>query len=577
MIRTAFEAGHNRWANLPPSLRFLIVALVLGTLGIWGGRSGYVAFKAWRGQRNLDVARTAVVNSDMTEARDHSLAALHGGAAGIETYRILEQSMVSLRDPLHAEIARLLMTHPESSDEDRLKGFRTITEDVPMGLVGQAWLGLPLHCQEDPRFVTLLAKRSIAEGRLDEVEPALLALPVAARTLPVEQCLIEILIAKGRVEDAVQAQRRIGAAMTRDGAGVSECLDLLEKIPVLSLREWALTPVLRVLEKTAAGDPARKALMIARIDYAANFPRRAAILDAAIDRWKDDSPEALARFLVALGLPRRVLATLPMERVREQPGLLPWLLVATLQSEAWSPLAALLDAYGQMLPKCEELAYRTVLAAKTGDSELRARTWHEAMMEAKFSAGADAFLNLQRMMREAEMPEEADKAMLAAIRTGRGPLPLYADQRPLLTSLVRQGRDRAMMEVCAIYLMFEFGNPVLLTQYAYLACLNELAAPKIIIEAMEGLAKDYPGELHLQLVIATALLIDGQAQRALEILDSVEFDPAKLPLGFQAMILVTQVQNRRLAGDDPLILAFPWQSLFPSERQQFGKRIRLAE
>jgi hypothetical protein len=199
------------------------------------------------------------------------------------------------------------------------------------------------------------------------------------------------------------------------------------------------------------------------------------------------------------------------------------------------------------------------------------------MMEAKFSAGGNAFLKLQRVAREAEMPEEADKAMLAAIRIGRGQLPLYADQRPLLTSLVRQGNDRAMMEVCAIYLMFEFGNPVLLTQYAYLACLYELAAPMTIIEAMESLAKDYPDELHLQLVIATALLIDGQAERALKILDSLEFEPAKLPLGFQAMILVAQVQNRRLAADDSLILGFPWQTLLLSERRQFGKRIRLAE
>jgi hypothetical protein len=425
--------------------------------------------------------------------------------------------------------------------------------------------------------VTLLAKRSIAEGRLDEVEPALLALPAATRTLPVEQCLIEILIARGRPEDAVQAQRQIGAAMTSDGAGISEWLDLLEKIPVFSLRALALTPVRRVLENTAAGDPARKALMIARIDYATNFPQRAAILDAAIDRWKDDSPEALARFLVALGLHQRLLTTLPMDRAREEPGLLPWLVLAMLQREAWAPLAALLDACGQMLPKCEEMAYRAVLAAKTGDSELRASTWQAAMLEAKFTAGTNAFLKLQKLTREAEMPEEADKAMLAAIRTGRGPLPLYADQRPLLTSLVRQGRDRAMMEVCAIYLMFEFGNPVLLTQYAYLACLHELAEPKVVIEAMESLAKDYPGELHLQLVIATALLIDGQAERALEILDSLEFEPAKLPLGFQAMILVAKVQNRRLAADDPLILEFPWQSLFPSERQQFGKRLRLAE
>lgn len=576
MNPTAIEASHKRWANLHPTIRFGIVALVVGAIGVFAVKPGYAAFKGWRARQNLVAARVAVVDSKMAEARDRSLAALRGGAAGIETYRILEQSMATLRDPLHAEIARLLLTHPESSDEDRLKGFGTIVSDAPMGLVGQAWIGLPRHCQDDPRFATVLAGRSIAEGRLDELEPVLLALPATARTPAVERCLIEILIARGRPEELLQAQRRIGAALAGDPAGISEWLDLLEKIPVLGLRAGAMAAVRRVLESTAAGDPARKALMLARLDYAADFPHRAAILDRAIERWQDAAPEALARFLVDLGLDRRLLATLPMERVESTPGVLPWLLVAMRRSEAWGRLGDLLDAHGGLLPKFEEWAYRAVLAAKTGDAEQRGRAWHAAMREARFSAVSNAFLRLQRVARENGMPEEAEKAMLAAIRTGRGPLPLVADQRPLLASLGQQGRDRAMMEVCAIYLMFEVGNPVLLTQYAYLACLTELAEPSVIVEAMESLAKDYPDELHLQWVIATAFLIDGRPVRAMEIVDSLKFDPAKLPLGFQAMLLVTRVLNHRMAADDPLILAFPWSSLLPAERHQFGKRLRPA-
>jgi hypothetical protein len=479
-----------------------------------------------------------------------------------------------LRDPQLVEVARLLLSHPDGSDEDRLIGFRAIAAEAPTGLVGQTWGELPARCQQDPRFLTILAKRSIAERRLDELKPVLQALPESARTLAIERCEIEILIARGKLADAVQAQQRISRMMASGGAGLAEALDLLEKIPVLNLRANALIPARRVLESATAGDPARKSMMLARLDYATDFSRRTAILDAAVERWADRAPIAVARFLLDVGLFQRLLANWPLDQVGEIPGLLPLLLKAALRSGSWAHLGALIDAHGQQLPKFVESAYRAVLAAKKGDAEMQQRAWNEALLEANQSNPTPAFLKLNRLAKEADMPGEAEKAMLAAIRTGRGPLPLFADQRPLLESLARQGRDRTVLEVCAIYLLFEYGNPVLLTQFAYLACLSELAAPKLIIEAMQALAKDYPAELHLQLVIATALLVDGQATQAWKILEPLELDSTKLPVGFRAMILAARVQNGFLAANDPQITDFPWQILQPAERSQFGKWIR---
>jgi len=172
------------------------------------------------------------------------------------------------------------------------------------------------------------------------------------------------------------------------------------------------------------------------------------------------------------------------------------------------------------------------------------------------------------------MTTESERAMVEAIRLGRGPLPLYSDLSPLLNSLAQQGRENTLLEICTIYLSLESGNPVLLTQYAYLACLIKLDEPKTIIRAMEVLSKAFPKELPIQCVLATVYLCDGQPAKAAETLDPMKLDPANLPPGYRAAYLATQTLNGRIAKDDPLITDFPWKSVLPSERRKFNELIQ---
>ena len=199
------------------------------------------------------------------------------------------------------------------------------------------------------------------------------------------------------------------------------------------------------------------------------------------------------------------------------------------------------------------------------------------MGEAKSSQLTNAYLTLHKISRAAEMHEQADLALVEAIRLSRGPLPLYADLKVLLNALAEQGRENVLIEICANYLALEPGNPVLLTQYAYLACLNNLADPKKVIKAMTPLAKAFPKEMPIQCVLATGYLCDGQDAMAAETLDPLKLDPAKLAPGYRAVFLTTQVRNRRLAKDDPQITQLPWKSLQPSERKKFSELIRAME
>jgi hypothetical protein len=578
MIRDSINLAWDRWANLHPLLRFLIAAVVLALFALFGGKPAYHAFKAWRLERNLVAAQKAVKEVRMDEARDLSLTVLRAGDPRIEAFRILEKSTASLRDPRHGDIARALMFHPEGSDEDRLNGFRGIVTEAPLGLLGQAWASLPSGCQQDPRFAVVFADRLLAERRINEAASVLLGVPEAKRGLEVERSLARVLIGSGAKQGYDEAQRMIAKRIGGGGGEISGWLDVLEEIPAVSLQPSLLGPVREALMHPASGaKPARAALMIARMDYAANFSRGGAVIDGAVSRWKDSDPEAVADFLADLGFYQRLLETFPPENLKEHPELFPKMLEAMERTGAWEKVPPLLDEHGHLLPKFEELAHRAVAAAKSGDSTLRVQTWNAAMGEAKSDPQFMGFLKLHRMAMIWDMRDEADQALVEAIRLGRGPLPLYADLRPLLGSLSRQGRESTLLEICAIYFSLEPGNPVLLTQYAYLACLNNLAEPKLVIKALEPLAKAFPKELPIQFVLATAYLCNGDAAKAAETMDPLKPEPEKLAPGYRAAFLATQVLNGRMSKDDPRVTKFPWKSLQVSEHRKFSELIASAE
>jgi hypothetical protein len=573
MNRTHLEVVWDRWANSHPALRLLLMAATLAALGLLVTKPSYCAFKAWRVERNLGAARQAITEVHMDEARDLSLTVLRAGDPRIEAFRILEQATAALRDPLHGEIARALMSHPQGNDADRLRGFRGIAQHVALGLLGQAWTTLPPQCQQDPQFATLFADRLIAEQRLSEAATVMLAVPEPARTSTVDLRLIHILIASGKSDGYDEAQRLIAAKMPAAPPDLAEWLDLLEAIPALSLQTKVLEPLRSLLQNQAAGSEARCALLLARLDYAANFTRCAPVLEAAISRWQQCAPLALANFLGDLGLYQRLLETFPPDCLGPHPELFPRMLEAMERSGAWQQVAPLLDSHGERLPKFEELTHRALTAAKTADSPARAVAWSAAMAEAKASPLPTAFLTLERLARDAGLHNEAEQAMVAAIRLGRGPLPLYAALKPLLMSLARQGRDNTLLEICASYLAFEPGNPVLLTQFAYLACLSNVIEAKTLLKAMETLATGFPKDLTIQCVLATACLCAGQASQAAATLDDLSLTPDQLAPANRATFLTTQVFANRLAKDDPRITDFPWKSLLPSERKKFTELI----
>lgn len=574
-MTTRIDRLRRFWANLHPYIRAIVLLFLAAVFVVVAVLPAYQLFKLWRLEANMGNAIVAAGEDRLAEARDLSLTVLQAGDSRIEVFRILDESMTTLRDPRHAGIARALISHPEGTDADRLRGFRGMVNAVALGLLGQAWVALPESCRIRADFAVAFADRLIAEKRFVEATAVLLGVPEGEQSDFLEQRLIRILILNGKPEASEEAQRRIAAAWASGKKDRSGCLDLLEEIPLESLRLDLLQPLISELAVPGKGDVTRYALAAARLEYAGNPARRPGVVEQVIARFRYVDSVALAKFLTDLRLHKRLLEVFPEGRISDYPGLFPFILRALEATGAWSWVVPLLDARPVDLPKHEWLAHRALAYRKTGDTASFADAWKSALTEAKFGGSSESFLRLHGIVEAAGLETEADEALLEALLIGRGPLPLYADIKALLGRLASKGRENILLRIIAIYLPFEPSNVVLLTQCSYLACMSELVLPQTVLKALKPMAADFPRERHIQFVLATAYLCDGKTSEAAVILDSMRVDLNKITPGYRAVFLATQVVNNRLSLEDSLVTEFPWKLLLPSELRKFREWIRL--
>lgn len=572
-----FESVRDRWANLPIVGRLLISLATFSVLGLAVVKPGYQVFKSWKISRNEVAAKHAVAIGRMAEARDLALTILQSGNTDIEIYRVMEKATKALGDPRHGNFSKALLVHPKATDEDRLAGFAGIVDEMPLGIVSQAWASLPEKCRLQSSFAALFAGRAIRENHLQEATVVLLGVPEKQRSPQLNRRLIEVLIASHKPEGTDEAQQRINAAFAAGDVDHAEWLDLLEKIPPNELQAFRLPDVRKSLESKEFSEDPRSQLMLAAMDWSADASNRDGVVETAIERWGQTQPLLLARFLESLGKYERIADLFASSAMVSDVKLQRIVLRALIDQKKWAEMRFLLDLYGQNLPKFEETAYRTVESAGSDDATSKAKFWNEAIAEARGASEADALLRIERIVRLAGLQVEADQALLEAIRLKRGPLPIFMDLKPLIHSLESQERENVLMEVYAFYIPFEPGNAELMTRYAYLAVLNRLVAPDTLIPRLEALAKAYPKESLVPWTLATVFLCDNQPKKAQEAFDRFGVsNPDDHVPGFRIAYLTTQVLNGHLKSTDPSIEQFPWTSLKASERKRFTELIQSA-
>ena len=130
------------------------------------------------------------------------------------------------------------------------------------------------------------------------------------------------------------------------------------------------------------------------------------------------------------------------------------------------------------------------------------------------------------------------------------------------------------MEICSIYLSFEPSNPILLTEYAYLACLLDAVEPAKLLPPLEMMAAAFPKQFPVHITLAAVLLSDGQPAKAAGVLAPFDLENRQLPPTSRVVILAIEFQNGSIPADDPRIRDFPWNDLTLAERRKFGAMLR---
>ncbi len=557
----------------------MLMILAIATLIVIG--PGYRLFREWRMERILVAAHRADEADRMLEARDLSLTVLRSGGRSLEALRILERATRHLTDPRHGQIANSLLSHPDATQEDRHTGFVQIAASMPLGLAGQAWAS---RLEEDertrPEFAIAFSDRLMTEQRFGESAQVLLAVPEDARDDRLRTRLARLLVASGREEGFAEARRRIARSLAEANGNTtdtSKWLDVLESIPIPNLRDDLLSQAIQqLMDAPGQADPARLTFAAARIDLA-NTPQRAAPeINTLVEKWRDRAPVDLANFLRDAGLHEALFEAFPPARIESDPDLMPVLLDAAWQANAWETLIELLDedAAAMHLPPHLSLTHRAVAAAKLGDSATRGESWRSAIAEARSDPTNRALIEMHRIAMRAGLREIAVEAMTEAIRNGNGPLPLYEDIKHVYQTLANSNRDHTLFEICAIYLNFEPANPVLLTQFAYISALTDAMDPAIVIEPLERLAKSFPDELPIHTTLASAHLCAGNPEQASRVLRPFDHEVESLSPPFRIVFLVTRLLTGEITADHPALANFPWDELQSFERRKFTSLIQ---
>ena len=565
-----FSKWRERWLDLHPFVRLVSALLVLGLAAMFVAKPAYQKARYWWYGRHLAEAKQAVHEGRMEKAKELSQTLLRAGDPRVlEALRVLEQSMIALQDPFRVEIARALMNHPQGTREDRLRGFRLVAGEAPLGLAGQAWVHLQEEDRTSPDFAFTFADRLIESGRLKEAAGVIQATPNADTEWEAERRMIRILIGTGNEYAVVEAHNRLEKKWPPDNK--ASALDLLEEIPIDRLKPGLLRASAAKLDVSVP----REALLLARLAFAKTNAPREEIVDKAVADWRAKVPREVAAFLRDTGMRRRLMEEFPPAALGEFPDLTEMLIEAATREQDWTLAKEYLKAAPETFDKVTRLAWSTAVHAKAGDEAASEDAWREATIEAGAHREAAGWLKMAEILRATGVTAKEYESMYQAILRVRGKLPLFENLRPIMEAFYEEDREKAMLQICSVYLLFEPGNPALLSHYAYLSCVTGTGDPALLVKAMGPLAEAFESLAPAQCVLTTIHLFREDFDEAGRIAGRVKVPLASLPPGYRTALICARVKAGILPAESEEARGIPWQSMMQSERRFFGRILQL--
>lgn len=249
--------------------------------------------------------------------------------------------------------------------------------------------------------------------------------------------------------------------------------------------------------------------------------QREQIIAEAIERFRESAPVELGRWLILNRQAAPVLELFPEEKALQDPTALELRFSALALVERFDEMEALMEKADQLLQPMLRETMRTLLAGWQQDTEAVATHWDRAFALARDAENGPALLRMARMAMEYELADRAREAYTAARAEDVGFQEL--DLTTYMT-LALSNRDTRTATVLAAELADRFpDNPVYVNNSSYLDLLSGERLEKAR-DRMVRLVDQYPNESNYRMTLALGHLRNGEADKALRIVESTNID-----------------------------------------------------
>lgn len=505
-LRRHIRPPHWKTARWKLALALVVFVALVGWLV---AKPGYARFRKWRLAENYHEAVAANQDGNYGRAFELGQALVLAGDRRVEIYRVLENAAGELQDGRYEPIAIGLLCHPQANTDDRLGVFEVLAPDAPFGRLQSLWMTLPETERMDPRFRLAMTSRMLDDDAYESVIKAL-GENTGSEDPETTRHRIRAWAGYGTHEASTTAQALLLTAWQADPESPADWCELIQALPVEHLDPVILGPLRPWLAKGRPGKPGKGELTDARIRWAmSSDSERDTWFPELVGRWKDSAPHELAAFLAAVDRRDLLVATFDDEAVANDAVLTRTRLESLMRLDHDEDLALAVLLQGRTLDPVETHAWSAVAYHRNDDPARMGTSWRAAIETALTNSTPRVLLDIHRLAVRAGMRREAGDALVAAIKTGRGPLPAYDALAPFLDSLARDGLDTDLVAIHTQYAKIEPWHPRLMARYCQLAAYFGLEDVAVLTKKLSAFAEQYPTEHQITAVMATLHLLAG--------------------------------------------------------------------
>ncbi len=455
-------------------------------------KPAYLAFRQWRTEGMAKHAAEALATGDFEEAKRLANTVLVIDRERHDMLTILQRSMEELKEPDAVNLSRILMFHPEATEEDRIRGFEDTCATMPIASVTATWMAFGEKKAFSPPYLLPFVTRWFDQGLNDEDGPMLMYRTDIDLVPELHLQAVRGLMKSTKDPSLGKAQSHIAELMANGGDTALPAFRLLAGVPLEEFRD----DVFPDLESWIQTQPEATTddQLLALIQKRYRFPDQLnALAKQAIDRFAGKDPAAVGRWLNQIGLAEQTLTLLPEEQAAADVGPFLARADALIALERWPDAVKWLASPHQKAEKIEIQSRQMICDGKPGNGTRRSKAWTDALLEVGGTGpDPDALLEFSRRMQEAGLKELAAEAMVAAVRTGRGRLPFWHQVRDILPWLRARQQGQSISEVCAVMAGLQPSNPEVVIETLDIDCILGKSQTATLQKQVDQLEKQLP-------------------------------------------------------------------------------------